>query len=199
MKTVVVQFADSRHPQYTCLLGATRDLHAAHCRKNGYDYIASTQACTDRHPYWEKCNLLRGAAASGYEHIVWLDADTVWYGEPLILPPTVFGLTWHKPMHEPAHWNAGVMYVNNTGSQAIEPLEAWWCTPEDGHKWCDQWSLNKMLTFHPGLVTRLEHRWNSVEYLEGHFEDGAIVSAWHGLGAACLSAMLHAIEKRGLS
>lgn len=187
MRACVIQYAGG---YYTQLLAETFALHQLFCRRHRYDYLVSTIPWTDRHPYWEKCALLLTAAKKGYEQLVWLDSDTVWHGETLILPPTVFGMTRHNESNYfPEHYNAGVIYVNNSGGQAIQPLEEWWHTPETDSRSVDQGALNVVVDKTPELVTKLDHRWNSVDYIPEYKATNPAVSAWHGLEGKCVEQM----------
>lgn len=133
------------------------------------------------HPYWVKAHLMLSAAEKGFDHIVWLDADAIWlYGE-LPKPATVFGLTYHdlRVFGEP-HYNAGVMFLNNDHKLAVPRLKQWINTSDDDHKWHDQFALNKILNLDPDLVTRLPHKFNSVEYIPQYRSSNPCIVAWHG-------------------
>lgn len=193
MRTCVIQYAGG---YYTTLLSQTFALHHSRCLQLRYSYLVSTIPWTDRHPVWEKCALILSAARKGYEHIIWLDSDTLWEGEPFPFPETMFGLTWHDQPTPgyPPHYNAGVMYINNTNGQAEEAIQLWWDTPNDNlPQWMDQTSLNNMLETFPDWVTKLDHRWNSVEHIPAYRSDNPAVRAWHGLEGGCLEQMKVAI------
>lgn len=191
MRTCVLQWVlDDR---YAHLLNATWHWHSKQCHKHGYRYIVRTGQYTEREPCWEEIKFIQDAIEDGFEHIVWLDADTVWTGVPLLVPPTVFGLAWHDA-YAPPHYNQGVVYINNTNGQAAEPVKEWWNTPYGSHWMGSQHSLNVMLQAKPELVTRIGHEWNSVGYIPQYTNGTPIVHAWHGTSGSCLDAMQQVLK-----
>jgi hypothetical protein len=185
----VIQYAYG----YKCLeqvqLTIAQTLHR--CSLFGYDYHLCTQAPVG-HPSWERVRMIREAIIDGYDQVFWLDTDTLWVADvPLhgaIDTDAVFHLTYHEicaDQNMASHFNCGVMYVNNT-HQTLQLIREWELTPDDGHQWTEQWSLNKIVfannivTRRPGLLKEIPHLWNSLPHIEKYRSDHPVVIAWHG-------------------
>lgn len=196
MKTLLVQHATGTVHQ--ALLESTCRWHQSLCNSAGWKYAYDSVGYFPQakvHPYWEKVfELGYHCAAATFDRIIWIDADAVMRRAEFPEFNTPFAMTWHEPPDDHHHFNAGVIYINNT-PESRGWINEWLQTPDDGHKWHDQWALNKLLFAHPEIVTRLDHRWNSVEHIPQYQAPDPVVKAWHGLGGNCLTQLQTAVEE----
>lgn len=209
MATHVIQFATGKYEEQLAL---TYLIHSKACQKYGYIFTVTNKQENPHHPYWEKPLLCRKAIQAGATQVVWLDADTLWTGDHPLDPPltSIIGCTQHvgfngpmninKPQYTYDHYNAGVFYLDSSDKdKALQFIDNWYNEPDDNHQWHDQHSLNKLFIRDPGLVTKLDMRWNSVEHNPGYRSQDPVVRAWHGGGGPdrVLAAMKSTIKALG--
>lgn len=140
----------------------------------GYEYDVTSNVV---HPFWMKAKMIGDAIAEGYERIVWLDTDAIWLGAPLDVEfPTVFGMTYQVSYCSyDSHFNAGVIFVNNTNNQAAVPVAEWFS--QRVHTFHDQDVLNAN---HRHQITQLDHAWNSSAWIDFYRSQSPRIIAWHG-------------------
>lgn len=189
MSVALVQYAFGQH---TKLLQLTHKHHYMMCSSLEIQYLVHVYKPTG-HPYWEKPRLIAEALES-YDVVIWLDADTLWVDGDIREANTthMFGMTWHD--RETPHYNAGAIYLNNS-LDCRNMVSAWLMTPDDGHVWADQYSLNKLLNMFPDTVLQLDHSWNCMDIYP---HESPNVLAWHGSNGHCLGMMEAEMVRRGL-
>ena len=179
MRTCVIQFANSQ--EYYSQLNISILSTLTICQKYKYDYIMRTSRTTNRHPVWERVNLIKECVQNKYDYILWLDTDTYWIDNvkdldevwsSLKLYDKTFGCTWHTN-----HWNIGVLYVRVT-EYLSNFIEKWLNYPETKHIWKEQFVFNKLI--HKHQVLTVGHEWNSVMWLPSCKSDNPVIASWHG-------------------
>lgn len=172
------------------LLEITRARHDAYCARYGYerwtrlgmqDYI--------RHPFWEKIRLIIQALRTGYEEIVWLDADCLIARDedltgalqPISTMP-IGMVRYDVPYAVPAHFNAGAIYLRaGTAEQRkdlIRLMEDVWADWPSIHPWEEQNGLNRALAARTHIACQcLDYRWNCIPAVACA---DPVVRAWHG-------------------
>jgi hypothetical protein len=153
---------------------------------------------TDRHPFWDKIRLIQMMLAAGYELVVWLDADT------LVVRPEVdvrtalqdgapIGMCRNDlPWQDlPWHYNAGVIFVRNTGSARWFFDEVWKAGYVDHRAWQEQAKINELARKHTDLVQQLDDKWNCTKGVNSVRDP--IIRAWHGQGANAVKLMAAAV------
>lgn len=189
--TVLLQQADGWHTE---MLRAAHDLHASYCERHKIDYrpfFGPVDLLPEgRHPVWGKVALLRKYADNGYKKIIWLDADCLIVDQDADIrdacPDYGIGLTRHEmdwgrlAPQAYDHFNAGCLFVS-IAPVVRDFIERWWDWPEHDHQWREQHSLNEMIKLIPGLVVKIDHKYNSTPpYFEAPVKE-EVVRAWHGL------------------
>ena len=186
------------------LLELSARRHANYCARHGITYWPLIGDVQFKHaPHWNKIVLIRHALALGFETVAWLDADTLIVrddedlrralngGGPLALAehPTP-GLNG-----APRHWNSGVMIMRNTPRTRAFFDAVWEAGPLERHRWHDQARILDLLPQFPGLVQRLDDRWNAT-YLVTDTER-PIIKAWHGTRQAALPCLYGELQRLG--
>jgi nucleotide-diphospho-sugar transferase len=183
MRTLVIQHAEPKVGyKYDAMLELTRDHHRAYCVKHGYDYDAEISI----HPVydimnggWAKIEMIQDALRSGYDNIIWLDADTLIIDTSVPLVDAIqqnkIGVCWHRiPQLE--HWNVGALYISN----AVETrafVDEWLATPNQYDGWNEQGVFNRMARKSKTVVT-LSDKWNAT--LDVSMVPDAVVLGFHG-------------------
>jgi hypothetical protein len=194
-KTVLVQQASGTHLQ---LLSLSHELHNAYAARHTFTFCCIRGPVqSDRHPFWDKIRLIQMMLAAGYELVVWLDADTLVVkpevdvrtalrdGAPIAMcrnPIAWEGLPWH--------YNAGVIFVRNTGPARWFFDEVWRAGNVDPRAWKEQARINELARKHADLVQQLEDKWNCAQV---NSVRNPIIRAWHGQGANALKLMSAAV------
>lgn len=191
-ETILIQAASGEHKK---LLNLTREAHQSYCERHRIEY----RPCffkdgLDRHPMWEKVDLIAEALREGYGKVIWLDADTLIVDQSVDIsegvPDRNIGATFHRLDWDELgvgdlcydHFCCGALYVPNT--EAVrEFVQAWWETPDDDHPWHDQHAFNKLLERLDEDVTDvpvsvIDYKWNSI--VPYFVADDLVVKAWHG-------------------
>jgi hypothetical protein len=172
----LIQFASG--PKFMEQLQLTQAHHAKKCYDYGYDYILCSHK-TNKHPVWGKVDTIQKAVELGYRQIFWLDTDAIWISDiPLssaFVNNAVFNVTYHT--HHPAHFNLGVMYIQNTPCLSSF-LKLWQSTDDQGHYWYEQYVFNQLRDH--TLIHTLSHKWNAVNWIPEYSDPDPIVIAWHG-------------------
>ena len=175
------------------LLELTARRHANYCARHGITYwslIGDVQI--ERAPHWNKIVLIRHALALGFQTVAWLDADTLIVRDDEDIRGAINGggplaMAEHPAPGlngSPCHWNSGVMIMRNT-SRTRQFFDAVWKSgPLEKHPWHDQARILDLLPQFPGLVQRLDNRWNSTYKLTDL--ERPIIKAWHGKRQAAL-------------
>ena len=185
MKTIVIQRAEPMPGfEYDKMLELTRAHHAAYCYQHGYEYDCKIEK-SERHDImnggWEKIKLILEAMQSGYENIIWLDADTLItdVNIPLIdaIQPNKIGACWQR-IPQLNHWNVGALYIHNSPETQLFCNE-WYASPNAHDGWNEQGAFNR-LALKNKTVTTISDRWNSTIYV-GVVPD-TVVLGFHGLG-----------------
>lgn len=190
MKSVLVQYGYRQHEK---LIDLTEPHHDNMCAKLDIDYVTFRHK-PKGHPYWEKPKLLFSLLAA-YSQVIWLDADTLWIDGDIRAANTThpFGMTWHH-LENPQHYNAGAIYLHNS-PYTIQLVDEWLSTPDDGHKWADQWALNKVIQNNPESINTISHEWNCMPQ---YTHASPKVLAWHGHDGYCEQSMRHEMAARSL-
>jgi len=186
------------------MLELTSRHHAAYCAKHGLVYwpvIGDVQF--SRPPHWNKIVLIRHALACGFDLVVWLDADTLIVRDDVDVrtalgdgPP--LGMARH-PISESSstdgHSNSGVMILRNTPRVQEFFHEVWTAGPLSNHPWMEQARIHDRLKNFPGLLQRLDDRWNST--FEVNESSAPVIKAWHGLGARAVTPIYDELKQLG--
>ena len=177
MKTIILQNATEG---YKRLLLLTAEHHYRHAARLNYSILFTHQHRNpERHVSWEKVYMFRDAIRQGYERIVWLDADTLWLGDPIETGQTApLGMAWHQG-DEYDHYNAGVM-VLQVGDKLSSFIDEWIASEDGGHKWWEQHPMNMLIRQKPELACPIGAEWNSVQPFPHLRADNPKIVAWHG-------------------
>jgi len=176
--------------------------HSAYCEKHHITYwplVGDVQF--SRAPHWNKIALVRHALALGFETVAWLDADTLIVRDDEDLRTALNGggplaLAEHPgPGLDGAltHWNSGIMIMRNTPRTRNFFDAVWEGGPFNNHPWQEQARMHLVLSEFPGLVQRLDDRWNSTEGVSDVPEP--IIKAWHGAGIAAVTCILEELRR----
>jgi ADP-heptose:LPS heptosyltransferase len=195
-KTVLIQQASGVHLE---MLKLTHDLHNAYAVRHGLTYCCVRGPVqSDRHPFWDKIRLIQMMLATGFEFVVWLDADT------LVVRPEIDVRTalrdgpsigmCQNPLpwgDQPWHYNAGVIMVRNTGTARWFFDEVWRAGQVDHHPWHEQAKINELTHKNKNLVQPLHNKWNCTKGV--NTTPRPIIMAWHGQGAGGVKLMADAL------
>lgn len=177
MKTIVLQNATEG---YKRLLQLTAEHHYRHAARLDYSLMLTHRhRRPDRHVSWEKVFMFQDAIRQGYERIVWLDADTLWLGDPIETGQTApLGMAWHTgDVYD--HYNAGVM-VLHVNKAVADFVDEWAETDDEGHKWWEQHPMNSIIRRTPEIACPIGYEWNSVQPFWNLRCDNPKIVAWHG-------------------
>lgn len=181
---LITQVWPGRHNEE--MLNVVREWHQAYCDLHGFDYWVIQRSMTSwpmNEKTWERLVLIRKALDEGYDSVIWMDADAIIKKKEVDLREACQGVgacyDEKFPVH---HYNCGVMYFENT-PKVMEFVTEWrsrypgglW----EGQHWHEQTEFNKMIPSYPGLIHRLENKWNSYPTTPCP-ENEIIVKAWHG-------------------
>jgi hypothetical protein len=123
--------------------------------------------------------MILDAVNQGYERIVWLDADTLWLGEPIETGQEApLGMTFHLD-EEYHHYNSGVIVAHASDKLELF-LREWIDSSDENHKWWEQHPMNRLIEKSPGIAEAIGHEWNSLDYSEANRSDLPKIVAWHG-------------------
>lgn len=185
MRIALIQYAFGPH---IALLELTKPKHKQMCDRHSIEYYCYEYQ-PQGHPYWEKPAIIARTLLHGFDKVIWLDADTLWINGNIAEANQThsLGMTWHH-LEDPSHYNAGAIYINNS-KETVELVQEWLATPDDGHKWADQYALNKILN--ETNTVRLGHEWNAMSIYPS---DNPNVLAWHGCGGNCFTQMREAVH-----
>ena len=146
---------------------------------------------TERAANWDKIVLILQALRAGkWEHIIWLDADTLIAHTARDLRSALPADSWLGMVKHghPAWFNCGAMYIRST-PQALAFFEEVWRTWPVGHVWEDNMAIIRVLGFDPERwrgVAVIGDEWNSTRLMND--VGNAVVKAWHGDGPAAARA-----------
>lgn len=163
--------------------------HADYARRHAMDYWCMFSDVRPNMPAkvggWSKVHLIRDAWRQGYQHIFWVDADalivdyTVDLRHALQGSLSEVGACQHSGHGLPTHLNVGVLYVRP--SQSLPRFPELWLAAFPGTKpWMEQGVFNDLAARLPGVVERLDDRWNSTVGV--NVSPRPVVKAWHGYG-----------------
>ncbi len=178
--------------------------HADYCARHRITYwptFGDVQA--ERSPHWNKILLIQHAFSLGFETIVWLDADTIIMRDDADIRTVLNGgpplaLAQHpgpglEGSDSQTHWNSGVMILRNTPRMSEFFDEVWRAGPmANRHYWNDQARILDVLPRFPGILQRLDDRWNSTVGVNE--TPNAVIKAWHGWGPRALLAMYNELK-----
>lgn len=193
MKSPDAVLIQQAFPSHRAMLQLTEPIHRAYCERHNIEY-----ACVyldelpklDRGENWSKLGLIRHYLEMDmqYDYVFWLDNDALIVGDSDLrdaVPDGIgmarheldWGMVGEKGAYD--HFNSGVIVLRNTPA-VRDFTEKWWNTPDEGHMWGDQHSLHLCGQANPGVVSKIDHRWNSTPpYFS--VTEGEVVRAWHGL------------------
>ena len=182
------------------VLELVRPHHAEYCFNLDFDYrceIANPLPdCDPKLGSWGKIELIRQAMITGYEFIIWLDADTLIKDFDVDLrhaiEPGKIGACWHR-IPQLNHWNVGALYISNS-AETKKFIDDWLACypPADG--WMEQGAFNK-LAFESDVVVTLSDKWNAT--IDVSMVPDAVVLGFHGQGNTefRINMMRKALEK----
>lgn len=145
MSSAVVTLATGQHER---LLEIARPSFEAFADRHGHDLVIAEPFDIQRPPAWQKLPLLRDLLLSGYESVLWLDADVVIVDdtEDVVAPDGC----WQTLVEH--HTNDGL--VPNTGVWLARPpmvpvFEQMWRMVEYvQHPWWEQAALVALMGYH---------------------------------------------------
>jgi hypothetical protein len=202
--SVLIQQASGLHAP---MLELVASRHAGYCVRHGITYWPVLGAVQfSRTPHWNKIVLIRHALDMGFDTVAWLDADTL-----IVRDEEDFRTALHPDdgpiavarhpgggdarLHE--HWNTGVMFLRNT-PEVREFFRAVWELGPLGEKpTYEQARINDLLAQFPGLVQRLDDRWNSTERVNEAPEP--VIKAWHGQGLGALHSIYQELKNSAVA
>jgi hypothetical protein len=191
--------------EWTPMLELTVGRHGDYCARHGLTYwpvLGRVQFRRSAH--WDKLVLIRHALELGFPTVAWLDSDTLivrdeadWRGA---LDPSggPLGCVWHPAHAEtgaPEHWNTGVMFIRNTPRVREFFARVWEQGPLGDHTWHEQARIMALLPEFPGLVQRLDDRWNSLPLINE--SPDPVIKAWHGHGTWAINPMHDELKHLG--
>jgi len=179
---------------YTQMLDLTGELHAAYAAQHGLTFWSIRGAVqVERPPTWNKILLIQMALWTGFELVVWLDADTlivrpeVDIRGALIDGPPIGMCRNPLPLgDQPWHYNAGVMFVRNTKAARVFFDRVWNAGPLD-HPWQEQVRMNELCREYPEAIQPTDNKWNSTTGVNPTRDP--VIRAWHGKGHQALGLM----------
>ena len=206
---ILIQQAEG--PSYREMLNATSYMHAAYCKRHDVDqWVLRGHLSTDAIA-WDKLRMMTMAIDSGYEHIFWLDSDTIIVGDEDLrtaVPDDYdLGMTWQiSPGGGPLHFNVGAIYcrgsvqlrtfladlISRMPQQPYTRVPYWW----DDEK-CEQVIFNQMLAdgAYDVKCAKLDYKWNSI-YLTK--VENPVVLGYHGFTSDYAVQLIRSeIGKRG--
>ena len=199
---VLIQQADGEH---LSLLELTAGRHAVYCARHRITYWSVQGGVQFSRPsHWNKIALIQRALDLGFDTVAWLDADTLILRDDVDLRTALdgggpLGLARHPTPglgDSTTHYNSGVIILRNTPRTREFFHAVWEGGPlENRHRWNDQARILDLLPQFPGLVQRLDDRWNSTVGLTE--VDHPVIKAWHGFGRGALSTMYAEMKRLG--
>jgi hypothetical protein len=172
--------------RWTRMLDVSASRHNAYAARHGLNYWSFRgEFQIDRAVVWNKIILIQWALVSGFDLVIWLDADTLVVNpkadprKALSEGPPI-GMCRHPiPWDDqPWHFNAGVIFVRNTALAREFFQRVWEAGPVDG--WQEQTRMNEMSRQMPDAVQPLPAKWNST--LNVNACKNPVIQAWHGIG-----------------
>ncbi|MCW3100250.1 MAG: hypothetical protein JWL77_5868 [Chthonomonadaceae bacterium] len=197
---ILIQSASGEH---TNLLKLTHARHEAYARSHNIDFVCRFGPQQEQRPAtWDKIFLILQALRAGqWEHIVWLDADTLIVDRArdlrTALPDNIWlGMVKHG---QPPWFNAGAIYIRNTPESRAFFEEVWNTWPVE-HHWEDNMAIIRVLGFDPARwrgVAVIGDEWNSTRLM--NMVENAVVKGWHGNGTVGQRAAMIQAELQGLT
>lgn len=184
--TLVIQQVYPSHG-FEPLLELTQAHHKAYCDKHHLDYLA---VFDEVYPHdsalgaWAKIELIRRALLDGYDHVIWLDADTLIKDTEVNIAKGVpvfgIGVCWQR-IPQLHHWNVGALYIDNCKAtrEFIDKWLASYPPPKDG--WNEQGVFNRLAMQDKTVVT-ISDKWNAT--FDVSMVPDAVVLGFHGQGKA---------------
>lgn len=151
------------------MLDLTADLHSRYCKAWGAELIARREAKNKkptRPPHWRKVDLITEALESGYDHILWLDADSVIVDARAdLFAACSWGIgicACHDAPTVPRHLNTGVLWFNRS-PEVTAFVAAWNAMPNKMGE--DQSAFEELMNERRwrSLLTICPNRYNCVE------------------------------------
>ena len=182
---ILIQHIHANTPG-TAMLELTEGRHRDYCQKHGIHYKAVIGNPLPEIPpeagNWARIKLIKDALEEGFEHVYWLDADTLIYDMDTPLAYAVqegkIGVCWHR-IPQLHHWNIGAMYLDNC-AEVRDFINRWLASfppPNDG--WLEQGVFNRLART-GRIVTTISDRWNAT--LDVSMVPDAVVLGFHGQG-----------------
>lgn len=196
LRTVLIQHGTG---EYAELLRLTHPIHSAYAERHGISFWAMQgDMPIERSPHWNKILLIQMALSSGFELVVWLDADTLIVRPEQDIrqaaPETGTIAMCEHPGEwrgHPSHFNSGVIVARNR-PQAVTFFEKVWAAGPIRHGWQEQVRILECAAEMPELVCRIDDRWNSCE--EKNPCENPVIKAWHGRGTRTLELMRNEVN-----
>lgn len=167
------------------MLELTQAHHQKYCDKHNIEYLAVYDKVYPHDPLlgsWAKIELIRKALRDGYDHVIWLDADTLIKDTSVNIAKGVpvfgIGACWQR-IPQLHHWNVGALYVDNCQA-TINFIDRWLASyppPQDG--WNEQGVFNRLAMQNKTVVT-ISDKWNAT--FDVSMVPDAIVLGFHGQG-----------------
>lgn len=200
-RTLIIQQGDGEHRE---MLAVSDKWHEAYAKRHDMDYwIVYGRTQIERHPIWDKIQMIREALKKHYELIVWLDADTliVDVNEDLRNAMSEFNyvgmckhfLPWDD---QPWHYNAGVIFVRN-GERTKNFFDNVWKAGPLEHPWQEQVRMMEQGRLMPGIIQELDAKWNSQK--DNNPSPNPVIKAWHNERGRVLSMSDHLEKIKGSS
>jgi hypothetical protein len=153
-------------------------------------------------PHWNKVPLIRQALALGFDHVAWLDADTLIVRHECDLRTALvenapIGMCLHKSEGwngQPHHHNSGVIIMRNTPLTRQFFDEVWSSGPFP-HHWQDQGRIMATRDKFPGSVQTLPDEWNSTRGVNEASDP--IIKAWHGARMSTAPMLYQELKRLG--
>lgn len=172
---------------YRPCIELTRERNQAYCDRHGFDLeivigTLSEQYSNVNMGAWVKVEMIDKALKTGYEYVVWLDADALIKDMDTDLRdacPNGIGACWMR-IPQLHHWNTGVLYVRN--SPEVRAFFSEWLSNFPGDKqWREQGIFNK-LAMQSKVVQTISDKWNAT--INYSMVPDAVVLGYHGNGDA---------------
>jgi len=166
------------------MLRLTYQRHAAYCVSHHFDYWPFIgNPCPDRqHGAWDKVHYINQALQAGYGFIVWVDTDAAIIADvdltEALTEDQHIGACIHDANGIVAHYNVGVLYLRNT-EETKSFVQKWHDSYPGEERWFEQGSFNQLAKDHPGIVSRIDDKWNST--INTNESPDPVVMAWHGI------------------
>lgn len=186
-KAILIQQVYTGSP-YSELLAFQFGRNLNYCKAHDMDYSVNYGNIVEQwkleYGGWAKTALIWGAL-NKYEHVIWLDVDTLIADLSADLrdgcPAFGIGMTLHNPAHPV--YNVGAMYVTNSEEVRAFIYEwmGWYPGPIGG--WYEQAMINLLIQIpkFSNMVTPIDYKWNSTRAANIHV-DNAVVEGFHGEG-----------------